>query len=135
MLIRAERRIRERGWSNVTVLRADAAREPLGHNEYDAAVAIFSISAMPDVAAAVGSAFKALRPGGRLFVVDMRLLLTGSPLRRARTRLLRGVYRATAGYSGADVIAELRNAFGGVEPVLPSGELGTTITIALATKP
>ena len=134
MLARAEQRIRERGWSNVTVRRADIARESLGHNEYDAAIAMFSISAMPDIGAAVRAACDALRPGGRLFVIDMWLVLTGSRFQRARTRLMRGIYRATAGYTGGDVIAELRGTFGEVSPVVPSGQLGSTITIARVTK-
>lgn len=134
MLAKAACRIREHGWSNVTVHHADAARESLGHNEYDAAIASFSFSAMPDVGAAVGFAHEALRPGGRLFVIDMRLLPAGHLVNRAAVRLMRGIYRATAGFTGADVIAELRNTFGTVTAVVPSGELGTTITIALATK-
>ena len=32
------------------------------------------------------------------------------------------------------MIAELRRVFGTVSPVLPSGELGTTVTIAMAVK-
>ncbi|HEV7647321.1 MAG TPA: methyltransferase domain-containing protein [Actinophytocola sp.] len=134
MLARAERRVRGHGWVNVTVRRADAARESLGHNEFDAALALSSLSAMPDVGAAVEAAHAALRPGGRLFVFDMRLVPTGHLGKRLTTRLMRGVYRATAGFTGADVIAELRRVFGSVSAVLPSGELGTTITIALATK-
>lgn len=135
MLARAQRRIGEAGWSNVTVRRLDAARESLGDNEYDAAIALTSLSAMPDVGAAVRSAHAALRPGGRLFVFDVRLLPTGSPVRRAGARLLRGIYRATAGFTGVDVMAELRDTFGAVSPVVPSGELGTSLTIALTTKP
>lgn len=134
MLAKARRRIRENGWSNVTVLRADAARESLGHNEFDAAVAMFSLSAMPDVRAAVESACEALRPGGRLFVIDMRLVIAGNARRRLATRLMRGVYRATAGFTGADVLGELRRTFGSVTAVVPSGDLGTTMTMVVATR-
>jgi ubiquinone/menaquinone biosynthesis C-methylase UbiE len=132
MLARA--RHRTDGWANVTVRRADAARESLGHNEFDAAIALSSLSAMPDVGAAVEAAHAALRPGGRLFVFDMRLVPAGHLGKRLTTRLMRGVYRATAGFTGADVLAELRRVFGTVSPVLPSGEFGTTLTVALATK-
>jgi hypothetical protein len=58
----------------------------------------------------------------------------GHPGKRLTIRLMRGIYRATAGFTGADVLAELRRVFGTVSPVLPSGEFGTTITVALATK-
>jgi ubiquinone/menaquinone biosynthesis C-methylase UbiE len=132
MLARA--RGRADGAANVTVRRADVARESLGHNEFDAALALSSLSAMPDVGSAVEAAHAALRPGGRLFVFDMRLVPTGHLGKRLITHLMRGVYRATAGFTGADVLAELRRVFGTVSPVAPSGEFGTTITIALATK-
>jgi ubiquinone/menaquinone biosynthesis C-methylase UbiE len=132
MVARAQRRAGE--WDNVTVRRADAARESLGDNEFDAALALSSLSAMPDVGAAVAAAHAALRPGGRLFVFDMRLVPAGHLGKRLTTRLMRGVYRATVGFTGADVITELRRVFGTVSAVLPSGELGTTLTIALATK-
>jgi ubiquinone/menaquinone biosynthesis C-methylase UbiE len=135
MIARARRRVREHGWSNVTIRQADAARESLGRNEFDAAMALSSLSAMPDVRAGVEFAYEALRPGGRLFVFDMRLIPTGHLGKRMTIRFMRGIYRATAGFTGADVISELRRTFATVEPVHPSGELGTTMTLALATKP
>jgi ubiquinone/menaquinone biosynthesis C-methylase UbiE len=134
MVAKAQRRVHEHGWANVTIRRADAARESLGHNEFDAAVALSSLSAMPDVRAAVESAYEALRPGGRLFVFDMRLIPTGHLGKRMTIQLMRGIYGACAGFTGADVISELEHAFGTVSAVHPSGELGTTITIALAAK-
>jgi ubiquinone/menaquinone biosynthesis C-methylase UbiE len=135
MLARARHRAREHGWSNVTIRRADAARESLGDNEFDAAVALSSLSAMADVRAGVEFAYEALHPGGRLFVFDMRLIPTGHLGKRMTIRLMRGIYRATAGFTGADVISELRHTFATVTAVHPSGELGTTMTLALATKP
>jgi hypothetical protein len=92
-----------------------------------------SLSATPDIGAAVELVHRALRPGGRLFVFDMRLVITGHIGKRLTTRLMRGVYRATAGFTGADVIAELRRVFERVDPVMPHNNLGTTITAALAT--
>ncbi len=49
----------------------------LGPSRFDAAFAMYSISAMPDIAAAVALAYEALRPGGRLFVADVRLVPGG----------------------------------------------------------
>lgn len=134
MVARAQRRVREGGWSNVSVRRADASQVSLGHREFDAAVALSSLSATPDVRAAVEIAHDALRPGGKLFVFDMRLIPTGHIGKRMTTRLMRGFYRVTAGFTGADVISELQRTFATVEAVVPTGELGTTITFALATK-
>lgn len=132
MLRKAE--LRTNGWHNVTLRRADIARESLGDNEFDAAVALSSLSATPDVRAAVEAAHAALRPAGRLFVFDMRLILAGGLRHRMLTRVLRGIYRATAGFTGADVIAELRRTFASVEPVFPNGRFGPMITLAVAVK-
>jgi ubiquinone/menaquinone biosynthesis C-methylase UbiE len=134
MIARCQQRVRANQWTNVTVRRADASRESLGYQEFDAAIALSSLSAMPDLRTAVRLAHDALRPGGKLFVFDMRLIPTGHLGKRLTIRLLRGIYRATAGFTGADVIAELRRTFATVRPAHPIGKFGTTLTIALATK-
>lgn len=134
MLARARGVIDAHGWPNVRLRRADIARESLGDNEFDAAVALSSFTATPDVRAAVEIAHAALRPGGRLFVFDMRLIPTGNLVRRTAIRLGRATYRATAGFAGADVIHELQRTFATVTPVFPGGRFGTTISLALATK-
>lgn len=135
MLARAKRRVDERGWANVRLHLADASRVPLGHEEFDAAIALSSLSAMPDVRAAVRHVYDALRPGGRLFVFDVRLRPTGSRRHRAAVVLLRLLYRAFAGFTGADVVAEIERAFGAVRPGLYPDGVGDTITILHATKP
>jgi ubiquinone/menaquinone biosynthesis C-methylase UbiE len=134
MLAHARARIADRGYTNVELRHADATREPLGHHEFDVAVALASLSATPDIAAAVDHAYDALRLGGRLFVFDMRLVPSGPLWLRAITRLLRLAYRVLAGFTGDDVIAELNRRFETVEAVLPSGEIGTMVTLAIATK-
>jgi hypothetical protein len=68
-----------------------------------------------------------------LRTTKLRLIPTGHLGKRLTIRLLRGIYRATAGFTGADVIAELRRTFATVRPAHPVGEFGTTLTIALAT--
>lgn len=129
MIAQVRKRVRHHGWTNVEIRQADASRTPQGHAEFDAAVALGSFSAMPDVRAAIDNAHDALRPGGRLFVFDMRLAGTTTT-----TKFLRRAYRALAGFTGADVVAELRRAFATVEPVFPAAGDGTTTTIVLATK-
>jgi ubiquinone/menaquinone biosynthesis C-methylase UbiE len=131
MLRRAQRRIEEHDWANVTVTRADASRTTLGRDEFDAAIAVASVSAMPDMRAAVENAYAALRPGGRLFVFDMRLVPSGRPGSRTTIRFFRLVYRALAGFTGDDVLAELRRTFDVVD-LMP--ESGDAFAIALATK-
>lgn len=70
MTRRAAERVRERGWTNVHVVRGDATRLPLSDRSFDAVHAAMSLSAMPDPVAAVAAAHDVLRPGGRLAVLD-----------------------------------------------------------------
>ena len=120
-------RKRSRQWPNVEVRQADACTTDHGAGQFDAATALGAFSAMPDVPAAVTNAAEALKPGGRLFVFDVRLA------RKTRTtRFLRAAYRKIAGFSGADVVDELRNVFAQVEPIF-TGE-GETTTVVMARK-
>jgi len=114
-------------WPNVEVRHADACATDHGSEEFDAAVALGAFSAMPDVPAAIANACDALKPGGRLFVFDVRLAK-----KTRMTKVLRWGYRKIAGFSGADVVTELRNVFGQVEPVFAIE--GETTTVVMATK-
>jgi ubiquinone/menaquinone biosynthesis C-methylase UbiE len=114
-------------WPNVEVRQADACHTDHGAGEFDAAVALGAFSAMPDVPAAIANAADALKPGGRLFVFDVRLAK-----KTRTTRFLRAAYRLIAGFSGADVVDELRNVFDRVEPVFRIE--GETTTVVLARK-
>lgn len=134
MVAAARKLVRDKGWTNVEVREADAARQGHGEGEFDAAVALASFSAMPDVRAAVRLAHDALRPGGRLFVFDVRLVPSGKVWTRAVTRFLRGIYRVVAGFTGADVLAELTSTFASVEPVFPVVPGRTRLTVQVATK-
>ncbi|WP_394613228.1 class I SAM-dependent methyltransferase [Lentzea sp. JNUCC 0626] len=114
-------------WPNVEVRQADACTTDHGAGQFDAAVALGAFSAMPDVPAAIANAADALKPGGRMFVFDVRLK------RDTRsTRFLRTAYRLIAGFTGADVVAELRKVFESVEPVFAVE--GETTTTVMATK-
>jgi len=134
MLARARDVVDTNGWTNVELREADASRTSHGSAAFDAAVALATFSAMPDVAAAVELAHQALRPGGRLFVFDMRLVPSGPIRRRALTRLMRGVYRATAGFTGADILADLQRTFATVESVFPANAGRTRMTVLMARK-
>jgi SAM-dependent methyltransferase len=102
MVARARRRVRENGWDDVEVRRADFTRADLELESVDRAVAFASISAMPDVPAALSTAFGVLRPGGLLVVFDMKLRAAGwsTPL----IWLFAGLYRLLAGWAGVDVL-------------------------------
>lgn len=117
MVQRAQERIEEHAWDNVTVVRADVAHAPLEPAAYDAAIATFSLSAMADVPGAIENVRRALRPGGRFFVCDLRLIPGG---RAAPLLWLLGLaYKALAGWTGCDVLEHLQRTFPSVDLVAP----------------
>lgn len=124
MLARAQRRISEHGWDDVAVRRTDFTRGGIEPGSIDRAIAISSISAMPDVPAAIRHAHDALRPGGRLFVFDMKLTPGGwsTPL----IWFFDAIYRLAAGYTGVDVLESARRTFAEVRlPDVPARSGGT----------
>jgi demethylmenaquinone methyltransferase/2-methoxy-6-polyprenyl-1,4-benzoquinol methylase len=70
MTRRAADRVRDHGWENVHVVRGDATRLGVRDEAFDAVYAAMSLSAMPEPLAGVAAAHDALRPGGRLVVLD-----------------------------------------------------------------
>jgi ubiquinone/menaquinone biosynthesis C-methylase UbiE len=138
MVAAARQRAERHGWRNVEIALADVTRDPLGHDDFDAALATFSFSAMPDVRRAVENVHGALRPGGRLFVLDLRFVPAGlaAPLVWVLDRL----YRLLTGRSGEDVLVELDRVFATVEGIAESGNPRSRstgwppITLVIATK-
>ncbi len=69
MLEVARKRIADRGWKNVETVRADATTwKPA--EKADAILFSYSLTMIPDWFAAVDRAYEALKPGGRIGVVD-----------------------------------------------------------------
>lgn len=128
MVRRARERVREAGWGNVTVVRADATDPPLADGRFDAAVATLALTAMSDAGAAARGVRRALAADGRFAVVDATLGEADHPL---AARLLAPVYRRVANWNpGVDVLEALRSAFGEAG-VLARHDAGTTV-VALA---
>lgn len=117
MVQRAQERIRQHGWDNVEVICADAARVRVEPEAYDAAIATFTLSAVADVRAAADTVYAALRPGGKFFVCDLRLVPSGRV--GLLIRMLGLVYRLVAGWSGRDVLGQLQARFESVDLVMP----------------
>lgn len=114
MVRSARTRIRDRGWRNVHVVRGDARRQPLVPGSFDAAYAAMSLSAVRDPGRAVAATRAALRPGGRLVVLDAR------PFERWPWRLLTPAVVPLAEYATdwvprVDLVAALRREFETVE--------------------
>lgn len=118
MIARARRRVS--AWPNVEIRQADATTLDLDPSSFDAVLASFSISATRNVPATVSAIHRVLRPGGRLFAPDMRLVPCG-----AGAPVLWGlgvIYRSVARWTGVDVLETVRNTFGEAEVVNPAGE-------------
>ena len=131
MVERAERRIGRHGWPNVEVTCRDVTIDALDPDTFDAALATFSLSATSDVPAALEHVYRSLRPGGRLFVCDLRLAPEG---RAAAAIWLAGqCYRRLAGWTRQDLLDQLRATFDEVE-VVGTLRPWPPVFMALATK-
>lgn len=128
MVRSARDRVREAGWGNVHVVRADARRLPVPDGTFDAAYAAMSLSAVPDPAAAIAAARRSLRPGGRLVVLDARPF-EGWPWRLANLVIVPLSRRLTDWVPEVDLPAALRREF---ETVEVTGFNAGTIFVARA---
>ena len=79
MLQRARRRAAARGWQNVDLVQADAAKLALDRR-FDAILFGYSVTIIPDWTAALERAYEHLRPGGRLAVLDFGRFQAWGPL-------------------------------------------------------
>lgn len=137
MLAAAQATVAAHGWVNVDVREGEASATTLESDAYDAAIALYSLSTVPDLVAAVDRLCQALRPGGRVFVGDMCF----GP--HPAAHLLRTLYRCVTGANADDIRAALEARFDAVEPVidgrgrplaLPPGRSWPPITYLLARK-
>jgi ubiquinone/menaquinone biosynthesis C-methylase UbiE len=104
MLAGAQRRIAGHGWTNVELRQADITKDPLGIEEFDAAMAMCSIGATPDIEATLDNLYTALKPGARCYITDFQ---PGG--------LMRATYRLLAGAPGKDVASLVRARFDEVD--------------------
>jgi ubiquinone/menaquinone biosynthesis C-methylase UbiE len=111
MLAQARATLAAHGWDNVEVRHGDASADPLGSGVYDAAIAAYSLSTVPDLHAAIEHLYAALCPGGRAFVGDVHFGW------HPAARLLRRLYRMITAGNGDDIVAALCARFDSVEPV------------------
>ncbi len=95
MLKRARRRVSARGWTNVTLLQADAAALSLPQF-FDSILFSYSLSMIPAWEAAVRQATEHLKPGGRLVILDFGDFHGWGPLGRLVRGWLR-LHHVTAG--------------------------------------
>ncbi len=109
MVARARETVRDAGWANVHVVRADAAALPVA-GPFDAAYAAMSLSAMPDPGAVLDATRSVLAPGGRVAVLDARPFQ--SLPWRVLNPLIVPLFRTSTNWiSETDVTGALRTAF------------------------
>lgn len=70
MLEAAEKLCRKNGWQNVKLVQGDAAELDLEETNFDGAISVLGISAIPDYESALSRIKDVLRPGGMLSVLD-----------------------------------------------------------------
>jgi S-adenosylmethionine-diacylgycerolhomoserine-N-methlytransferase len=99
MLRQAARRVRRRGWRNVTLLCADASTvDTAAWEPVDAALSTYVLSVIPDRPAAWRTMLRGTRAGGRIAIVDMQ-----EP--QGRWAVLRPLARWLCAVSSADIRA------------------------------
>jgi ubiquinone/menaquinone biosynthesis C-methylase UbiE len=74
MLAQAQRRVRARGWKNVTLVQADAAEFDFPPG-VDAILSTYALSLVPRCAEVIAHGSQALAPGGRMAVLDLKVPL------------------------------------------------------------
>ena len=72
MLARAEARVEAQGWTNVTLVQADAAAFEFP-SEVDAILSTYALSQVPECAEVIANGAAALSDGGRWAVLDLKV--------------------------------------------------------------
>jgi ubiquinone/menaquinone biosynthesis C-methylase UbiE len=72
MLAQAEDRIKTNGWSNVSLVQADAAEFDFPA-EVDAILSTYAMTQVPECAEVIAHGIAALSPGGRMAVLDLKV--------------------------------------------------------------
>lgn len=133
MLRQARRRVERAGWTNVTLVEADAqalAPDVAGAEAVDGVIVALGLTAIPDWEGAFRRAFARLRPGGRFVIFDVH-----AERRTLQTRLVEWIARADL---GRRVWAPLEAAcpdFTREDTGAPARTFGGTLFVASGTKP
>lgn len=129
MLDGARRQADRHGWSNVELIRADAAAVELPPASFDGALSTLGLSVVPDFEQAIARAVASLRPGGRLVICDA---VPFSSSIRIVNPLIERVYRRLAVWNpDADLIGALERH---TEDVQVQWMNGGSVYIATGTK-
>ena len=106
MLRQAEKRVAAKGWSNVELLQADATTLLL-QQKFDGILFAYSLTMIPDFAAAIDRAYEHLKPGAALVVHDFSTFFAWGPL----GPVMRGWLRANHVETTRPYLDKLRRVF------------------------
>ena len=101
MLSVARTRVKDNGWSNVTIVNADATNfnvTDIGGDQVDAVIATYSLSVIRHWKSAWANALAVMKPGARALVVDMQVPSGGA-------RIMSPLARAMCAFGGSDIRA------------------------------
>ena len=70
MLVRARKRIKQKGLTNCDVAEMDATKMTFADNSYDVVYAPYVISVVPDPVAVAREMYRVCRPGGRVVILN-----------------------------------------------------------------
>ena len=126
MIAKARARIDHHGWENVEVRRADATTAAFDE-PFDAAIATFSLSVMPDIRRATETVSQSLAPDTTFVVVDIRPVPDG-PARVLNPFLWRFLRWYANWNPDDDVVAALETVFDTHE-LVDSSLAGTLYTV------
>lgn len=113
MLAVARRRIGRQGWTNVSLVQADAARLPFREECFDRVLCTFALNIIPEYRDAVREVERVLAPGGRFVALEVSLTADSVP------RWLGPLVQRVVGTCAIDLshrsLEAIRDIFGGVE--------------------
>ena len=113
MLVKASEACDKNGWTNVTLIRADAAEYELPE-PVDGAIFSLSYAVMRDRKQALRNAWRQLKPGGRMVMLDAKVL--SGFLGRTTHGLLSLILRLTVlGNPDVEALKDVRELTGRVE--------------------
>lgn len=110
MVQQAARRVRDNNWSNVHAVRGDATQAGFTADSFDAVIAPLALSTMPNVQRALENIQNALRPNGRLAVIELDVFQEG-PLQLLNPLYRRFMEHVFGQQLDIDVLTELQAVF------------------------
>lgn len=113
MLNAAQELCRQNNWNNVRLIQGDAAELRIGEGNFDAALSVLGISAIPGWEQALQKCYDVLKPGGVLVVCDARLF---DGWLRFLNPLVKLIYSRLAAWDpGKNIPEKIKAVFGNLE--------------------